>query len=232
MGFEIHLHYYNKKQDSTGYDTEHPEVMIKSVGKKTEDVSLEDVAGLIMKYYLRRDIMCFDVDVFEFAKRKISFKETTGGIVLKNKKFLFTPGGFKVTEESEEIPEEEFKQSTLPQVKKVIESVPPARFEVFTPDKSYLPVLRSKNIKLTPNKKYGILEEKTVKQTINGPYGIQETMAAVYSVIDDDGKRVQVHSCHFVPETKGLLYQNGINPIEEERPKLTYMDQMGDNMPT
>src|SRR5581483_10469748 len=144
MGFEIHLHYYNKKQDSTGYDTEHPEVMIKSVGKKTEDVSLEDVAGLIMKYYLRRDIMCFDVDVFEFAKRKISFKETTGGIVLKNKKFLFTPGGFKV-----------------------IESVPPARFEVFTPDKSYLPVLRSKNIKLTPNKKYGILEEKTVKQTIN-----------------------------------------------------------------
>ena len=40
-----------------------------------------------MSQLARRDIWVVDVDILEFKRQKINFRETKGGIVIKNKKF-------------------------------------------------------------------------------------------------------------------------------------------------
>jgi hypothetical protein len=87
MGYEV-LFSYNEKKDN-GYDSENVKTLKKVVGKATEDTPLEHLAALIFRQFARRDVMVFDVEIYEYTKKRISFKENKDGILLKNKKFSF-----------------------------------------------------------------------------------------------------------------------------------------------
>lgn len=91
MGYEVRYHYHPKKEDGVGYDMDKKEVMTKKVGKSFDDTPLEKLAGAVMSQMARRDVLIFDVEVDEFVRKSINFKETKDGrgIVLKNKRFSF-----------------------------------------------------------------------------------------------------------------------------------------------
>jgi hypothetical protein len=87
MGFEILYHYHERQEDGK-YNTEEVKEMKKKVGNPTDDIPLEQVAATIRAQLARRKIWVVDVEIYEFTKKKISFKEADdGSIVIKNKKF-------------------------------------------------------------------------------------------------------------------------------------------------
>lgn len=90
MGFEVCYKYYEKAEK--GYDTDEEKEIKSKVGDPFEEISMEQLAGAIMAQFARRDIMVFDCDIIELSRKKINFKETDGGIIIKNKKYSFDKG--------------------------------------------------------------------------------------------------------------------------------------------
>lgn len=88
MGFEVTYKYHEKIEDGS-YDMETTQELKKRVGKAYDDTPYERLAAAIMGQFARRDIMVIDVEIEEFIKKKVSFRETKNGIVIKNKKFSF-----------------------------------------------------------------------------------------------------------------------------------------------
>src|SRR3989304_10587577 len=86
--FEIEYNYYKKNDDGT-YNTNEIFHMKKKIGSPYEEIPYEKLAALIMGQLARRDIMVIDADIFEFTKKKISFKEATGGILIKGRKYSY-----------------------------------------------------------------------------------------------------------------------------------------------
>lgn len=88
MAYEL-TYFYHEKKPEGGYNTEEKKELKKKIGNGFEEVSLEAVASAIIKQLARRDIWVVDVEVSEYTKKKVSFKESNdgSGIVLKNKKF-------------------------------------------------------------------------------------------------------------------------------------------------
>jgi hypothetical protein len=89
MGYEVIFKYHEKKTEGTGYDVESVKTFKKVVGKATEDTPLEQLAKLVFGQMARRDVWVVDAEIYEYTKKKISFKETKDGVLLKNKKFSF-----------------------------------------------------------------------------------------------------------------------------------------------
>lgn len=86
MGYQILFNHHKRKE--SGYDMENVHKFSKKVGKDDEDTPLEQVISLIQKQFARRDILVTDVEVFEFVKKKVKFKEVKGGFIIKDKKFM------------------------------------------------------------------------------------------------------------------------------------------------
>ena len=90
MGFEIQFKYYKKKSEGFGYDTEgEPEVMKVPVGKQWDDVDLDEVAKAVFGQMAKRNILIVDADIYEYTKKKVSFKLKDDGISIKNRKFSY-----------------------------------------------------------------------------------------------------------------------------------------------
>jgi hypothetical protein len=88
--FEIIYHY--KEQLEVGrYSDEAKEKKMK-VGSPYEEIPLEVVAGKIMAQLARRDILIVDVEIYEYSKKQINYKQIDDGITIKNKKFRFDNG--------------------------------------------------------------------------------------------------------------------------------------------
>lgn len=87
MGYEVHFKYYNKKENSFDYDQDNPQILKKTYGKIDEDYPLEKLMSHVNTQYARRDILIYDADLYEFVRKKISFKQTKNGFNIKNKKF-------------------------------------------------------------------------------------------------------------------------------------------------
>lgn len=87
MGFEVQYSYYDKIADSFEYDREAPKTLKKVYGKAIEEYPLDKLATSIMQQMARRDIFIFDVEIYEFQKKKISFRQNKSDLVIKNKKF-------------------------------------------------------------------------------------------------------------------------------------------------
>jgi hypothetical protein len=237
LGFEILYEFYERSENSD-YDLTSLKEMKRRVGDMYEDTSLEQLAIQVMKQLSRRDILVKNVHIYEFAKKKISFKETNGGILIKNKKFVLDQTGIKVIEEEEikDVPLNDLvvpspvakppRQSTSIQT--------PSRYEIFDANASYLQFLANKGIKMTPKKRYPIVGEETAVQRINVEGMVQELPGINYSTIDDEGKQVKISSVNFEPEQRGLTFGNLINQVQNDvngRPKLLYQGGGDMNMP-
>ena len=192
---------------------------------KLEDVPVEKLANAILLQLARRDIMVFDVDISEFVKRKVSFKETKGGILIKNKRFMLD-GTVEVVAEVEE-EEEEGEGESPPRKRTQMRDLPkdlPSRYEVFDSDD---PAVAYK-FSLTQGRKYGILSEQSAPQKVNDNGMMTELMGINYTVINDDGQRVHVPSMCFTIEQR--LVGMG-QPQARSGGRLSYMGSNEFSMP-
>jgi hypothetical protein len=103
MGFEV-VYSYHDRLDDGGYDKENTKNMKKKVGKAEEEIPYDKLAGTIMAQLARRDIWVVDVEVFEFSKKKVSFKECKGGLVIGNKKYSLDACGSLGIQEVADVP--------------------------------------------------------------------------------------------------------------------------------
>lgn len=221
MGYECKFSYHEKVDNE--YNRDEVKTFSRKVGDPLEDVPLEKLAAAIMGQYARRDIFIVGVDVFEISKKAISFKETKGGIVLKNKKFLFDHGGdATVVAVEEERPQLQLASPPAPHQmslsaaahapQQMVNVAPqsqrrPVDFVLFAPEPQQLFAARKLGLKFTENKKYPVFEKKMSKS------GIGE----VFLVTDDLGQDQSVSDIYFVPANVNLFADRELNFSESTK---------------
>lgn len=149
----------------------------------------------------RRDIFVVDVEVFEIAKKTISFKETKGGCVIKGKKFLLDSDmKLTFTEEQEVVPlciAQEYSQSEEP----VLRPAPKAQHQVgrplfnafFDPGKEV--ATARKEARLTIGRSYQVYKE------VFNSLGIRTKLV----IRDDNGELKEVNEFYFLPDSVSIV---------------------------
>lgn len=248
MSFEI-KYFYHPKKDGGGYDLEKTEEKSIKVGKAFEDISLEKLAAIIMAQMARRDILVTNVEIYEFVKKKISFKECKDGkgITIKGRKFSFNESSGQFVSEGEEENDDDFveepeKPSNLdhlyqnlnkPLVVKKLNNVGAVDqskilYSVyFDPTIPLISETKRLGLKFTKEKLYH------VHKIIEDPSGDLSKQLIV--VTDDTGKAVKVDEKYFTAKGGDLLWDNELKFSEESRdrgsktPKLSFEDEMFDD---
>lgn len=221
MAFEVVFKYYEKKESD--YDKSKLCEFKKTIGTLEIDFPLEKLASIILGQMARRDILVFDVEIYEFTKKRVSFKENKNGIVIKNKKFNLGLDSIVVSEESSEnclledkslvekacnisVQQSNIVPVTMPipssnfqapiSNKKPLKDLKPIKTMIFSP--SDLKYLKGKPWRFTPNKKYNIYKEKMA------PNGV----GMIFYAIDDTNREVEVPDEFFISDTINLLNED------------------------
>lgn len=205
MGYEIIFHY--KESVSPGVYGEEVKTRNCKIGRVTEDVGLDVLSAKIMSQLARRNVLITDVEIYEFAKKKLSYRETSDGIVIKNKKFSFDSGkvvttdGFEGDEEDEEFkpipsPSKELADKSCPIAQARTQARRAIRQEIFEPEPLALHKAQQKGLKFTVGKKYPIYSESSMGTTV------------VYKTTDDRGRDVDVSAEYFMAVGAGLMQQD------------------------
>lgn len=229
MGYEI-LYKYHERQEDGKYNTEELKEMKKKVGNPTDDIPLEQIAATIRAQLARRKIWIVDVEIYEFTKKKLSFKEADdGSIIIKNKKF--SPNNtatdlivYETDDEessgsvdTQELIAQAQMQGLQPhEVMARMNAQTPQRQQqpanvnlapqrsvqqwVFDPEPHLLAQSKQAGLKMTPGKKYPVYQ-------IDSPSPAQALMGAsqVFHVDDDYGRKKKVGAEYFVTATQGRL---------------------------
>jgi hypothetical protein len=225
MGFEVTYKYHERKDGS--YDKEELKSLKKKVGDPFEEVPLEKLAGAVMAQLARRDIFVVDVDIVELSRKQISFKETNGGVVIKNRKFLFDQSSNLIVQQVVEGPENNTALAVSPH--HAASSMPavsgelgrPIDVMIFSPELPQMPDIKKKGLRLTPDKKYPI-------------YGRSQIGAStVLKIIDDVGRQQNVSDIYFIPANVKLMADRelGFSETQKERDggKLNWAGTVEDN---
>lgn len=215
MGFEI-TYFYKESSEVPG--TYKEEVLSKTtkVGKFDQEVSLDVLAGKIIAQLARRNILIVDIEILEFTKKKVSYKETPTGIFIKNKKFNFDSGAIVSSDEDYDVELNEILQNEelLEKIKKSLnlcENKQPLknlcvrpkpeeggkkalRQEIYDPEITTKFKIEQKGYKFTVGKKYSIFAEKSLAGVL------------VYTTKDDAGREVEVSSECFIVPPVGLSF--------------------------
>jgi len=208
MGYEVRYKYKESAGEPGVYSDEVKDRTVK-MGSVSEEVSLEALAAKIMTQLARRNIFIVDVEIYEYAKKRVSYRETESGIVIKNKKFSFDSGKVVETDDFVEAPEqaadEEFKPIPSPSKEIADRSCPianarsarrPIRHEIFDPEPIAEFKAKQKGLKFTKGRKYPVYSESSMGSTV------------VYKTKDDAGREVDVGSEYFVAVGAGLVEQD------------------------
>jgi hypothetical protein len=215
--FEVIFHYYEATEKGK-YNEDAPKTKKITVGKLEDDTLLDSVAGKIIAQFARRNILVTDVEIFEYTKKKLAFKEEDDGIRIKNKKYKFDDGAAIDGEET--VGEEDLQklaailaanpnilsqiqgQQTSHQISQPHQALKPAkkltvkRSEIFDPvDAALIPIAKSKGWAFTVGKQYPIYDEKL---------GAAVTDGMLYITTDDAGKQRIVSDKYFLPIQKQL----------------------------
>lgn len=207
MGYEV-IYKYKEATDVPGVYSDEVKERSAKIGKVTEDVPLEALAAKVMTQLVRRNVLIVDVEIYEYAKRRVSYRETSSGIVLKNKKFSFDSGSVVETGDFEEDVREEFKPLPTPSKDLADRSCPlvakpphagarrPIRHEIFEPEPLALHKAQQKGLKFTVGKRYPVYSEESMGS------------AVLYDTTDDRGRDVKVSSEYFMAVGAGLMQQD------------------------
>jgi hypothetical protein len=220
MGYEIVFSFHERNETGNGYNTEVTKTLKKVVGKATEDTPLEHLAKIVFGQLARRDIWVVDAEICEYTKKKISFKETKDGILLKHKKFGFdfTCGSVEAIEDNGFVDEQVYEEETVPVLSKPKPAVKPIvkekplRFEIYDPHPDMAALAKKKGLMFTIGKKYPIFSESFS--------GSNVALGMSYLTEDDLGNRRTLNDKHFTPIVNLL---EGFN--EEFTPATTRASQ-------
>lgn len=225
MGYEITYSYHNRL-DEGGYEND-TKTMKKKLGDPFEDVILEKLAGTIMSQLARRDIWITDVEIYELRKHKISYKETKGGIVVKNHKFVLDNNAKILMEKIvEEKPVEKplvpipSNNGIIPPVK----SLRPIKWVMLDGDINNLHKIKGSGLQFSVNKRYPVFSE------IPHP---RDFAVTIYNMHDDHNREVSVKNEYFLPAD--VFFEKETKPIRQveldSTPKLAYQDEIKGEMP-
>lgn len=230
MSFEVNYLYYDKVEDSFEYDKTNSKSFTKVYGKLDEDYPYEKLIAQINSQYARRDIFVYDTVIYEFQKKKISFKQIKDGFVLKNKKYNLKnvdEGNLELVEVPEFV--ETTNNAHLPERNPVVE---PAQIIDSTPNPapvlatSAAPIQQVKIspvvVKPKPRKviKHVIFSPITPEMRRNFPYKftpnkkypifaekpVRNGIGIMYDTIDDLGQDVTVPDEPFVMDDFNLKF--------------------------
>lgn len=213
MGYEV-IFSYKESGEKPGEYLDEVKTKTCRIGKTTEDVSLEVLAGKIMSQLARRNVLIVDVEIYEYAKKKLGYRESSDGIVIKNKKFSFDSGNVvQLDFEDSGGHEEDFKPIPSPSAELADRSCPvaaarnnpgknlasprrPLRHEIYEPEPLSEFKAKQKGLKFTVGRRYPIYSEESVGTSV------------VYKTTDDSGRDISVSSEYFVAVGTGLAMQD------------------------
>jgi len=239
IGYEV-IYTYHERQDGV-YNKDETKTLKRKVGDPFDDISLEKLASVVMGQLARRDIFVVGVEVFELSKKKISFRETDNGVVIKNKKFLFdqATGEFVVRDAEPEfsqhpqlevpqipsglhpheiiVKRKELTASGEAPVKRVIDQV------IFVPEPQHIPEVSKRGFKLTIDKKYPVY---TKQSGIHGD---------AITILDDSNNEIKISDKYFVPGNTQLFADNELKFSESQKQRdngnLNWGNAINENMP-
>jgi hypothetical protein len=226
MGFEV-IYKYHEKDASGNYNKEEVKELKKKVGNAYEDLPLEKLASVIMSQLARRDIWILpDVEIYEYKKTKISFRETKGGIVIKNKKFeLDTDANIVIHEFTEGEPATNGAMvPALPPNNKVNIAGPtgrPIKWVALDPSDQNLAKVKGSGLAFLPNKRYPVFNEVTHPK---------EFGTMIYTMLDENKREVTIKDEYFLNADQRLVGFNSTVDRESE-PKLAFGNYEKDTMP-
>jgi hypothetical protein len=226
MGFEV-IYSYHERDDDGNYNRDEEKQLRRTIGEAYEDIPLSKLASSIMAQMARRDIWVTGVEVFEFAKKSVNFRETNGGIILKNKKYLLDSANVEAREVDISQPQppglqphQMIQHQQQPQQQQPeysgeqphnqgLQSRRPIKYMTFAPELHLLSEVKTKGMRFTEDKKY------PVYQILPHPTGVGE----VYKMIDDGGREQLVSDKYFVPGEVNLFgdKQLGFSETPEQR---------------
>lgn len=225
MGYECILHYYEEVSKGE-YNKEESKTKSIKIGSPYEDIPAEVLAGKLMAQLARKNMLIFDIEIFEFAKKKISYKETNDGILIKNRKFnfdddttIFNSVNSVQSEDEEVIEKVVVPNTTAKTINPSVSSPPkldrPIRYEIFSPDDPLLlNSYRLEKMPFTLNQKYPIYSEK--------PAGNDIRLGMNYIVKDDKGDKRTVNDKFFTPIVRlSNDFIDETNSFDPNEPKLS-----------
>ncbi len=228
MGYEVKYYYHDKTE--SGYDTDDAKTFTKRVGKSFEDTSLDAVASAIIRQLARRDVWVVNVEIVEFVKKEISFRESKGGIVIKNRKFNFDSVSQAIVEDDEVVEDE-----VVEEIKPVSSPVPvrpaqaedlgrPLRKEIFNPEvPGLVQECQRRGYAFTVGNLYDIYKE------IPDIRGLMHGM--VYTVLDDNGKKREINDKHFASDAVLKGFENPATPRSAGGTGLNWQGAVSSDMP-
>lgn len=223
MGYEVIYHYHERKDGR--YNTEETKTIKKKIGDMYDEGERDKLAIAILGQLARRDIMVVDVEVFEYTKKKLTFKEIEGGIKLGNKKYTLSETATLVT--AEETPQ----PSTAVDVVAVPPSVVannqgllpheimqqqnglrrPIKYVRYEPSGAQIFEAKRKQLKFTDSKIYPVFREKD-RKTPRGEY-----LGNSYLMLDDLGREIEISDEYFVPAQSNLTFDRELNFSKSEK---------------
>jgi hypothetical protein len=238
--FEILYKYY--PSDGNGaFDRENPGEMRKKVGKIGDDIPLSKVASAIFMQRARRDVFIYDMEIFEYKKTQVTFKESKGGFSIKGKRFKLGGEDIDLTGNCEDeasqdvapdaIPPHSAPQHNVPQngVQRHQQPTKKPRRAIkrvtVDPDMVVNGKLKLSGLKFTPDREYEVYEEIKVSE-----------FAYKYALVDDLGMDRVVSGDFFVNSRAFYEKDSRLDGFETNgngiaEPKLMYGSEINDDIP-
>jgi len=213
--FEVEFKYYKQKED-LDYNKDEPLVFRNKFGKIDEDYPKEKLAKYILTQLARRDIFIYDVDVYEFTKKKVNFKLGKNGFSIAGSKFnnsdLAEDCNLEndVPAEPQEIPHAPGPHSPKPPIQQpqqnkfvnLANRINDTKTRKIMRKVAFVPPLRMDKTKFpykfTLNKVYPVYSERYVTNGV-GMY---------ITTVDDNDNVLEVIDEYFVPANAALEFEN------------------------
>lgn len=217
--YEI-IYKFHERDDEGNYNKQEIKEKKKTLGDAIEDIPLEKLASVIMGQLARRDIWITDVEIFEYKKQKISFRETKGGIVIKNRKFSLDGSVITIQEVVDDPKIIETKSSTSlvpvisppPAITPSIQNRKPIRWVILDPDERNMKRVKGTGLAFTPDKRYPVYFEVPHPTKLG---------VSIYTLTDDNKKELRVPDDYFL-NADHVFVRGFANSIDNGNSKLSY----------
>jgi len=182
-----------------------------------------------MAQLARRDLWVISVKIYEYKKQELTFRETKGGIVIKNKKFSLDQGINLVMEDIQEAPSPKFNHAMNSVSEQLTtQKKRPVKWVTLDPDIPNLHKVKQSGLAFKPDVKYPVFEIKPHPSKV----GVN-----IYTMWDDNKREVAVMDEYFVPAQANLQFgalfkdEGGGNVTPNSSPKLSFEGSVNTPMP-
>lgn len=206
MGYEV-LYSFHPREESGEYNKAEVKEMRRKVGSAYDDVPLEKLASTVLSQLARRDIWVVGVQIFEYKRQPVHFRETRGGVVIKNRKFNLDQNLDLVSEEETTPAVARPAQPPVPSTSRRV-----IKYVNLEENPRIQQEARQSGLHFTPKKRYGVLSERINPEKLG---------EITYTLVDDRGREVQASDYYFLPADV---------PFEQpgDKPRLSYENELSE----